>query len=206
MSLHTTINKLPLDLFIEINETKDLTLLIKDGEHSSEELTQAWGGILMEYMEAMANKEVKRKLDDSKEKARLETIISIGDSLLSLLEKYPCEKLFNLLYEFNFSMPKLEYSEENLKQAIQAFLPHFRAIKFEYRVITSKEENEPKKQQKAVQLTYEYFNSMLADIAIHLNVNVDTKSTMTSVFCMLCQRLDKKIESMNKINTKKSKS
>jgi hypothetical protein len=111
-----------------------------------------------------------------------------------------------LLFEFGYPLQKLEYSEENLKTAIEAFLVHFRGAKFDYRVILAKEDKEPKKpQQKAVTLGYDYFNALLADISIHLNVNVDTKNTMTSVFCMLAQRLEKKIESLNKINAKQAK-
>jgi hypothetical protein len=204
--IYTTINKLPLDVFIEINETKDLSLLVIEGEHSNELLIEAWNIIIMEYTQAMANKEVKRKLEDGKEKTRLQTIISVGDSLLSLCEKYPCEKLYNLLFEFGYPLQKLEYSEENLKTAIEGFLVHFRGAKFDYRVILAKEDKEPKKpQQKAITLGYDYFNALLADISIHLNVNVDTKNTMTSVFCMLAQRLEKKIESLNKINAKQAK-
>jgi len=194
MRLHNTIHKLPLTIFIDIMVSKDLSLLVIEGEPTQEELTTTWQNIISEYSQAISSKEVSIKMDSLTELMQLETIIRIGDTLVRILEMNPKKETFELLYEFGYNLPQKEYSEDNLKVILPIFLGHFRLDKHKYSILSEHKEKQAKNQEKKQDFDYEYFNDMISEIGINLNTHLDIDKIMTGVFCSYMNKLQKYIK------------
>lgn len=203
MKLYTTIHKLPLQIFIDIIVDEDLKLLIIEGEASEEVLNQTWQNILNEYTEAVSNKEVINKIDETKNLLKKETTIKIIDSMLRIIEIKPCEELFNLLYLFNYPISKLEYSEENLKAILPAFLAYYKKDRFEYQLLIKSREEKGKGENKDVKLGYDYFNNMITEIGIAFSTSIDITKVTTGIFCTYVNKLHKHYENQKKQQQKK---
>jgi len=198
MKLYTTIHKLPLQIFIDIIVDEDLKLLIIEGEASEEVLNETWQNILNEYTQAISNKEVINKIDETKNLLKKETTIKIIDSMLRMIELKPCEELFNLLYLFNYPIPKLEYSEENLRAILPTFLAHYKKERFDYQLLIKSIEEKSKGKNKDVKLGYDYFNNMIAEIGIAFSTTLDIRTITTGIFCTYVNKLHKHYENQRK--------
>jgi len=196
--LYLSINKLPLSIFIDCLVDKDYSGLIIEGTPTNEEIEKAWSIIMEEYGNAVSPNEVENKLRDLKTLARKEYQIKRIEMLLDLLEKMPCEKLYNMLFTFGYTLPKLKYSQENVDKVLTQFIAYFKKDITDYQILAkrleTKQEDTPKPKY-----TRQYFDDVLSSISIALKIPTISVNTITlGAFCAYLNRYNAFIKSQQK--------
>lgn len=136
VKLYRSIHELPMMIFIDCFCDSIYDKLILQGKATVEELNDAWTDIMQQYTELIGGSEVKVKLYNIKQLARLESKLIRIDSLLKTISIKPHEQLFSMLYEFGYSLPKKDYTPSNLDTVLKIFIGHYRLDKTKYKMMT----------------------------------------------------------------------
>jgi hypothetical protein len=197
-NLYQSINKLPLSIFIDCLVDNEFNKLIIEGEATNEQLQQAWEKVMEEYGNAVAPNEVSNKLQDVKTLARKEYQIKRIELVLDLLDKFPCEKIYNMLFTFGYTLPKLKYSNENVNKVVSILLGYFRRDITDYQILAKKIEEKAQEQPKN-KYTRQYFDDVLSSICTALKLPSLSIETMTlGAYCAYLRRYNTFIKSQQK--------
>lgn len=121
MKLHNNINKLPFNLFLDIVDTKDLNLLIIDGEFTPEQLQEAWDKINSDYADVINGAKDSVEMAEAKELMSGSNKLNRAKVLIDVIDRIgPNEKLIEELYSFGYSLP--ENNPKNLKAIVKIFI------------------------------------------------------------------------------------
>ena len=110
--LYRDLKELPLSAFIEASCNENLQALIKKGEDVPIEALQTrWDELFTAYIEIIGGEEVQDKLRLVATMNELSFKVERIGSLLDVLSVAPTEGLFEQLYTFGYSLPRMEFSE-----------------------------------------------------------------------------------------------
>jgi len=198
LKLYQSINKLPLTIFIDCLVDKDYNGLIIEGEPTKEEIEKAWATIMEEYGNSVSPNEVESKLRDLKTLAKKEYQIKRIEMLLDLLEKMPCEKLYNMMYTFGYTLPKLKYTQENVDKVLAQFIAYLKKDITDYQILAKKLETKQDDTDKP-KYTRQYFDDVLISISIALKMPTISVNNITlGAFCAYLNRYNAFIKSQQK--------
>lgn len=196
--LYLSINKLPLSIFIDCLVDKDYSGLIIEGTPTNEEIEKAWSVIMEEYGNAVSPNEVESKLRDLKTLARKEYQIKRIELVLELLQEVPCEKLYNMMYTFGYTLPKLKYSQDNVDKVVTLFIAYLKKDITDYQILAKKLETKQDDTDKP-KYTRQYFDDVLSSISIALKMPTISVNNITlGAFCAYLNRYNAFIKSQQK--------
>lgn len=135
--LYRSIHELPLSLFIDCFCDGKFDSLIINGQPTELELNEVWADILQQYTELIGGSDVRSKIHNIKQIARLESKLLRIESLLRIVQLRPSKDLFEQLYSFGYSLPKKEYSIENLHAIVTIFIGYFKKERTKYKLLTA---------------------------------------------------------------------
>ena len=198
LNLYQSINKLPLSIFIDCLVDETYNGLIIEGEATNEELQNAWAKIMEEYGNAVAPNEVENKLRKVKSLAMKSYKIQRIEIVLYLLSKYPCEKLYNMLFTFGYTLPKLKYSQDNADKVLDIFLGYFKKDITDYQILEKETETNQEETPKP-KYTRQYFDDVLSSICTTLKMpSLSIESMSVGAYCAYLNRYNSFIKSQQK--------
>ena len=196
--LYLSINKLPLSIFIDCLVDKDYSGLVIEGTPTNEEIEKAWSIIMEEYGNAVSPNEVENKLRKVKSLAFKRYKVQRIEIVLYLLGIMPCEKLYNMLFTFGYTLPKLKYNQENVDKVLTQFIAYFKKDITDYQIL-EKEIEVSQTQHPEPKYTRQYFDDVLSSISIALKIPTISVNTITlGAFCAYLNRYNAFIKSQKK--------
>ena len=100
--------ELPLSIFLKIVLESDINLLIKSGEHSPEEVGQAWEEIYSEYFEIAGSMDSKYLIQTARTILIAENKIDIINACVPILRLKENEKCYNALTKIGYPIKRIE--------------------------------------------------------------------------------------------------
>jgi hypothetical protein len=200
VKLYRSVHDLPLPIFIDCFCDQKFETLILQGEPTADELNDVWTDIMQQYTELIGGSDVKAKLYNIKQIARLESKLTRIDSLLKLLSVEPTEALFNLLYDFGYDLKKKEYNETNLQLVLKIFLGYYRLDRTKYRMMAASYESKGKVDTKADR---NEFQKNLNRVTIAFKIpSMRTTDLLTGQYCNYMNEYAQYCDSLDKQNQK----
>lgn len=202
-SIYRSINKLPLNRFIDCMIDGNLYALVISGDPSKLELQEAWNDILSEYTESISNNEYRLYISLYKEITILqltyEQVHILAEVLNTVYSKKLCDELNSLLRtscKFN-PLDVSSYRDEllkcvrrsaGIKLKLDLKLLQFDAIK-------------KKHEQKAgdkMEDGREYFTSVMITLSDHAKYQLPDTITVLE-YCERIKRLNKHLETLKNV-------
>ena len=166
---YLSIHNLPMPVFIDCLTTKDLSGLVLSGRPTGQQMEDAWAGIMSQYSEQIARREVEMALKDLRYLAVKEYRIGVIELLLQLLNSRPNEMLFEQLYTFGYPLPRKTYTAENFAAVLKVFVGHFRLERTQYK-LAEEQSTIGKKEQITSQYDWGYFEDAISAICLTMKM------------------------------------
>lgn len=207
LKLYRSIHSLPMPVFIECLISGNASGIILSGSPTPEQLSEAWEGIMSQYSEGIAQNEVKAAISDMKSMAMKEDKIFRIESTLDLLKNLSDSKspllptLFEALYQFGYTLPRKEYSPENLNVVLKIFMGHFRFDRTQYRLMEERMGSKGSNSE-ANRYNWSYFEDTLTSICITLKLPViNLRDITVGQYCSYVNQFNNYVKHMQKQNS-----
>jgi len=195
LKLYQNINRLPFTVFLEITDTKDLSLLITQGEATEAELVEAWDKLYAEYHDACNNGEDDSETREVKSfatsynkvcRARvlLDSIVAIGTH----------ETLIEQLYAFGYDLP--ENNGKNMERIVALFTANHKRDYIDLQTNTLQREEE---QQEATVIDGNYYMNTIAIMIASLKCSIDINSLTLGLYVALIKQYKQHCKSLLKL-------
>lgn len=206
LKLYRSIHNLPMPVFIECLISGNPSGITLSGTPTNEQLSEAWEGIMSQYSEAIAQTEVKSAISEMKSLALKEDKIVRIEYTLDLLKTLCDTKspllpaLFESLYKFGYTLPRKEYSPENLSAVLKIFMGHFRFDRTQYRLMEERMRHKGPKEQ-GNRYDWAYFEDMLCTICITLKLPIiNLRDITVGQYCSYTNQFNTYVKTMQKQN------
>lgn len=198
---HRSITTLPLHAFISVVCEKHLSPLIIAGNPTVQELTEAWEDMRQEYSDAIGGGETDMHIELLKEVEVLSIKITILDTALEVLRKFPYQYMLdqlNWLLGTKYEMPEFKSSEYNtmLKKA-KARGAAFR-IDHDMKVMELAAIKEKFDAGEGEGYSREYFHRMLITLSDHAKYMIPDTITVFD-YCERIKRFNIHINELKKL-------
>ena len=177
LSTYQNIHKLPLTVFIDVLVTKNLQLLIIDGNATNEDLTPIWETLYAEYMDSIAGAEMRGRLESVKDSAIIQSRINRARITLELIEKISDKRLIELLYDYDYPLPPL--TADNVELVINTFLAYYKSDFIDLQILAKQDESEGDE----ITIDYNYFMSTIVDMNIGMKTNININELSVGAYC-----------------------
>ena len=177
LSTFQNIHKLPLTVFIDVLVTKNLQLLIIDGNATNEDLTPIWETLYAEYMDSIAGAEMRGRLESVKDSAIIQSRINRARITLELIEKISDKRLIELLYDYDYPLPPL--TADNVELVINTFLAYYKSDFIDLQILAKQDESEGDE----ITIDYNYFMSTIVDMNIGMKTNININELSVGAYC-----------------------
>jgi hypothetical protein len=187
---------LPLNKFIEVSTSGNLSALIISGTPPEEDLMNGWGRIMQEYGDAIGDHEAILKLNLYKEIHRLELKINQIALIVSILKNYYIPsfvtELNNLLVTtMVFDVTKRDEYDKKLQLALNKSKGY--KIQLDMHLMQY-EAMQKKESQGSGLMTKEYFQSILLTLRKSEAYFIRDTDITVFEFCELIKRFNKEME------------
>lgn len=183
---------LPLNKFIEVSTTGNVSALVISGEPSEEELSSAWGRIMEQYGEAIGDHEATMRINLYKDIYRLQLKINQIALIVSLLRSYYVPKMVTELNRLLVSTLVFDVNKrEEYDRRLQTALNKSKAFKIQLDMKVMQYESLKKGKDEEGGVSKEYFQSILITLSDHAKYPIlDTIITVFE-FCERIKRFNK---------------
>lgn len=189
--LYRDLKELPLSAFIEASCNENLTALIKEGEPPLEALQTRWDELFTAYIEIIGGEEVQDKLRLVATMNELSFKVERIGALLDVLSVAPTEGLFEQLYTFGYSLPRMEFSEASIQTLGKIITGYMKRDVVEVQILgdrLKKETGEVKKQTEAD------FYALIVEISDMFKITLKESETSTMAFTMYVNKYKQRAE------------
>jgi len=159
-----------MPVFIDCLTTKDLSGLVLSGRPTSQQIEDAWAGIMSQYSEQIARREVEMALKDLRYMATKEYRLRTIEMLLEILKTRPNEMLYEQLYTFGYPLPRKPYTPENFAAVLKVFVGHFRLERTQYKLAEEQSTIGKKEQQAKSKYDWGYFEDAISAICLTMKM------------------------------------
>lgn len=183
MKLHDNINKLPFTLFLDIVDTKDLKLLIIEGNPTQEQLDKAWETINNAYVNIVNGAKESVEMVEAKELTIEGSKINRAQLLIDVITKIgPREALIEELYSFGYDLP--ENTDKNLQQIVQAFIANH---KRDYVSLQELKNQTPEETETPI-IDASYYLETVAIMMAGLKCSIDVNTLTLGLYASLLKQ------------------
>lgn len=189
--LYRDLKELPLSAFIEASCNENLKVLIKSGEPPLEALQTRWDELFTAYIEIIGGEEVQDKLRLVATMNELSFKVERIGALLDVLSVAPTEGLFEQLYTFGYSLPRMEFSDASIKTLGKIITGYMKRDVVEVQILgdrLKKETGEIKKQTEAD------FYALIVEISDMFKITLKESETSTMAFAMYVNKYKQRAE------------
>jgi hypothetical protein len=189
--LYQDLKSLPLNVFIEVSCNENLQALIKSGEPPTEALQTKWEELFTAYIEIIGGEEVQDKLKLVATMNELSFKVERIGALLDVLSVAPTEGLYEQLYTFGYSLPRMDFSEASIKTLGKIITGYMKRDVVEVQILgdrLKKETGEVKKQTEAD------FYALIVEISDMFKITLNEKETSTMAFAMYVNKYKQRAE------------
>ncbi len=190
--LYPDLKSLPLNVFIEVSCNENLKALIKAGEDAPIEALQTrWEELFTAYIEIIGGEEVQDKLKLVATMNELSFKVERIGALLDVLSVAPTEGLYEQLYTFGYSLPRMDFSEASIKALGKIITGYMKRDVVEVQILSErlkKETGEVKKQTEAD------FYALIVEISDMFKITLNEKETSTMAFAMYINKYKQRAE------------
>ena len=189
--LYPDLKSLPLSAFIEASCNENLNALIKSGEPPLEALQTRWDELFTAYIEIIGGEEVQDKLRLVATMNELSFKVERIGALLDVLSVAPTEGLFEQLYTFGYSLPRMEFSEASIQTLGKIITGYMKRDVVEVQILgdrLKKETGEIKKQTEAD------FYALIVEISDMFKITLKESETSTMAFAMYVNKYKQRAE------------
>ena len=190
--LYPDLKSLPLNVFIEVSCNENLKALIKAGEDAPIEALQTrWEELFTAYIEIIGGEEVQDKLKLVATMNELSFKVERIGALLDVLSVAPTEGLYEQLYTFGYSLPRMDFSEASIKALGKIITGYMKRDVVEVQILSErlkKETGEVKKQTEAD------FYALIVEISDMFKITLNEKETSTMAFAMYVNKYKQRAE------------
>lgn len=199
--LYRSIHDLPLTIFIDCQCEQKYDGLVLQGSPTNTEISEAWADLLQQYTELIGGSEVIDKIKNLSQIIKLENRLQNIEKLLQLIVMIPNEKMYNLLFIYGYSLPKLPFSEQNIEKVLKVFMGHYKLDRTKYKMLTANKQ--ATKQTIQPKQTRNDFVKMLSRVAIAFKLpTISISSITTAEYCNYVNEYRAHCESIEKENQK----
>lgn len=191
--LYPDLKSLPLNVFIEVSCNENLQALIKEGKPPLEALQTKWDELFTAYIEIIGGEEVQDKLRLVATMNELSFKVERIGALLDVLSVAPTEGLYEQLYTFGYSLPRMEFSEASIQTLGKIITGYMKRDVVEVQILSDrlkKETGEVKKQTEAD------FYALIVEISDMFKITLNEKETSTMAFAMYINKYKERAEQM----------
>lgn len=183
---------LPLSVFIDIQMSSNFKALAKYMKSSDYE--SLWEELYQEFITIITGGNNGENEIDNQivEYGR----ISIARGLIRVILVRHTEKLFNMLYEFDYPLPILDYNDENVAKVLQLFTSYYKRDFVMYQASLPKE----KEQNVEIELDYQYYMDTIVEINGGLKTNLSIETLTVGAYASYVAKFKKFILSQIKQN------
>lgn len=189
--LYPDLKSLPLSAFIEASCNENLKALAISGEPPTEALQTRWEELFTAYIEIIGGEEVQDKLRLVATMNELSFKVERIGALLDVLSVAPTEGLFEQLYTFGYSLPRMEFSEASIQALGRIITGYMKRDVVEVQILSErlkKETGEVKKQSEAD------FYALIVEISDMFKITLNEKETSTMAFAMYVNKYKQRAE------------
>jgi len=189
--LYPDLKSLPLNVFIDVSCNENLQALIKSGEPPTEALQTKWEELFTAYIEIIGGEEVQDKLKLVATMNELSFKVERIGALLDVLSVAPTEGLYEQLYTFGYSLPRMDFSEASIKALGKIITGYMKRDVVEVQILgdrLKKETGEVKKQTEAD------FYALIVEISDMFKITLNEKETSTMAFAMYVNKYKQRAE------------
>lgn len=189
--LYPDLKSLPLSAFIEASCNENFQALIKSGEPPLEALQTRWDELFTAYIEIIGGEEVQDKLRLVATMNELSFKVERIGALLDVLSVAPTEGLFEQLYTFGYSLPRMEFSEASIQTLGKIITGYMKRDVVEVQILgdrLKKETGEVKKQTEAD------FYALIVEISDMFKITLKESETSTMAFAMYVNKYKQRAE------------
>jgi len=190
--LYPDLKSLPLSAFIEASCNENLQALIKSGEDVPLEALQTrWDELFTAYIEIIGGEEVQDKLRLVATMNELSFKVERIGALLDVLSVAPTEGLYEQLYTFGYSLPRMDFSEASIKALGKIITGYMKRDVVEVQILgdrLKKETGEVKKQTEAD------FYALIVEISDMFKITLKESETSTMAFAMYVNKYKQRAE------------
>ena len=198
--LYRSIHELPLRIFIACLVANDYKKLIIEGDVSEDELYEAFEVLYLQYVESAGGKDALKKVASTSKLALMKFRVDTFQMLVDTIKIEPSEELYKLFSFYPQYNPIIkDYSLENIEYTIGQMLPHWKSE----RIDLMNELDHIKLQDKDQAVThysYEYFNSILAELESVFKTPTINEEMNVGKFCTWLNKYKEHVKIINKQN------
>jgi len=200
LKLYQNINKFPFLVFLDIVDTKDLTLLVIEGNPTEEALNEAWMNINDAYMGVINGNQ-----DDPETIERNELTVSYNKILRarilidSIVKIGPNEMLIDQLYSFGYDLP--ENTDENLEQILKLFTANHKSDYVDLQINTKSDNNfdDDEDTEQKREIDSSYYLETIAIIMAGLKCSIDLSTLSLGLYAALVKQYRQYCKSLLKL-------
>jgi hypothetical protein len=203
--LYTNISKLPLSIFIDCLVDDNTKSLVISGEHSEDELAEAWDNIQDQYADAMANTDRRTFLKLLKEINIIAMTLNQAKTLIEVLYDYYHEELALDLNKVLSSQYKFDpYDRPAYEKQLKVCEVRMKGLEMQLEIKTEALESLQNDIMKKgnTKPSRQYFSKMLNLLEEHFTVPVDENITV-SRYCDKINRMSDQLKSMKYERTRR---
>ena len=198
-NLYLHIKEITLDKFITAHCEKDLSVLIKSGKATPEQLTAAWDNLYRQFIEKIGDTTFESRLDNITQYNKLRDKILRASYCLELATSDNIRaKIYEVFNTFGYAIPKA--TDKNIDTLLKKFesylkldIVKLKSLQGELEKTVKNANNEPKEDD---------YYSTIFDIQEALSVRILPKENTVLEYCVAVQKLNKHIERLIKQNEK----
>lgn len=200
LKLYQSIHKLPLHIFIDCLVSQHYYLLVIEGKATIQEMEQAFESLYMQYVESAGGKEAVRQMVNASRTALIKFRVDTFELLVNTIKIEPSEELYNLFLQYPQYNPILkDYSLEAIEYTIGQMLPHWKSERIDLMNELDYIELQKKdKEQTTSHYSYEYFNSILAELESVFKTATISDEMTVGKFCTWLNKYKEHVKIMNK--------
>ena len=202
LKLYQSIHKLPLHIFIDCLVSQQYYQLVIEGKATIQEMEQAFESLYMQYVESAGGKEAVNQMVNTARTALIKFRVETFELLVNTIKLEPSEDLYKLFEQYPQYNPILkEYSLEAIDYTIGQMIPHWKSERIDLmNELDYIELQKKEKGQKTSHYSYEYFNSILAELESVFKTATISDEMTVGKFCTWLNKYKEHVKIMNKQN------
>lgn len=178
---YSSCEDLPLNLYIRCQVDNDLTALVIEGNPEEAELLDAWGKITEEYYERADEALDTHSVGLYMEVQSLTIKIEVIQESISVLKKYYCPELIDILKGHGFEIKGDETSEEYISR-LEKVSKRSKSLLLTLQDKFSQLERLKKSKKEGDKITRKYYGKLLAYLSKFVEYRIDKNVTTVNEF------------------------
>lgn len=194
-----SIDKLPLETFIDCIVDHNYSGLIIEGTPTEAELQTCFDNIYEQYIEGIGGKELVRHLADVKQIALMQSKILRAESLLEIIQLCPTIGLFEQLYTFGYALPKEKYSYYGINKVLRIFVAKYKKDKTETDRLIFQFEHSQQSEKKGESSGYtrDYFYNSIVEMSTAFKFPIQQNITL-ALYCSYMRKYKDLLNTLQK--------